>query len=195
MAPLTIAGARWLSRLEPPPSLPTLPALRMHPLRCPPPCSLTQDYSLLKNIGTGYLSTELSERLISSVRRQLPNISGFVNKSIMDLQKELEAMVRGARGGVGAVGWAWGTGQGGEQRQGGRQEAWTDRWATSAGEGAAGPRRCLAAYPAWLHRIPACGPCATHHACCACVAPCAGRPCGHVARRDDPPGAHALPQV
>lgn len=54
-----------------------------------------QDYGLLKNIGTGYLSTELSERLISSVRRQLPNISGFVNKSIMDLKKELEAMVGG----------------------------------------------------------------------------------------------------
>ncbi|KAI7841316.1 hypothetical protein COHA_004935 [Chlorella ohadii] len=52
----------------------------------------SKDYGLLKNIGTGYLSTELSERLISSVRRQLPNISGFVNKSIMDLKKELEAM-------------------------------------------------------------------------------------------------------
>lgn len=29
---------------------------------------------------------------MASVRRQLPNISGFVSKSIMDLQKELEAM-------------------------------------------------------------------------------------------------------
>lgn len=60
----------------------------------PAPCA-PQDYGLLKNIGTGYLSSELSERLISSVRRQLPNISGFVNKSIMDLKKELEAMVGG----------------------------------------------------------------------------------------------------
>ena len=50
------------------------------------------DYQGLRNVGTGHLSTELSEKLISSVRRQLPNISGFVNKSIMDLQKELEAM-------------------------------------------------------------------------------------------------------
>ena len=50
------------------------------------------DYGGLKNIGTGYLSTELSEKLIASVRRQLPNISGFVNKSIMDLQRELESM-------------------------------------------------------------------------------------------------------
>ncbi len=46
----------------------------------------SRDYGGLKNVGTGYLSTELSDRLISSVRRQLPNISGFVNKSIMDLQ-------------------------------------------------------------------------------------------------------------
>lgn len=52
----------------------------------------SRDYGQLKNIGTGHLSTELSERLISSVRRQLPNISGFVNKSIMELQRELEAM-------------------------------------------------------------------------------------------------------
>lgn len=51
-----------------------------------------KDYSGLRNIGTGYLSTELSEKLVASVRRQLPNISGFVSKSIMDLQKELEAM-------------------------------------------------------------------------------------------------------
>ena len=50
------------------------------------------DYVGLKNVGTGYLSTELSDKLIASVRRQLPNISGFVNKSVMDLQKELEAM-------------------------------------------------------------------------------------------------------
>ena len=52
----------------------------------------TRDYAGLRNIGTGFLSTELSEKLIASVRRQLPNISGFVNKSIMDLQRELEAM-------------------------------------------------------------------------------------------------------
>lgn len=78
-----------------------------------PPASLplwlfcaAQDYGLLKNIGTGYLSTELSERLISSVRRQLPNISGFVNKSIMDLKKELEAMVGGRAGAGGAKGRA-----------------------------------------------------------------------------------------
>jgi hypothetical protein len=50
------------------------------------------EYSGLRNIGTGFLSTELSEKLITSVRRQLPNISGFVNKSVMDLKKELEAM-------------------------------------------------------------------------------------------------------
>lgn len=50
------------------------------------------EYSGLRNIGTGFLSTELSEKLISSVRRQLPNISGFVNKSVMDLKRELEAM-------------------------------------------------------------------------------------------------------
>lgn len=46
----------------------------------------SRDYGGLKNVGTGYLSTELSEKLIGSVRRQLPNISGFVNKSVMDLQ-------------------------------------------------------------------------------------------------------------
>ncbi len=50
------------------------------------------DYQGLKNVGTGHLSTELSEKLIASVRRQLPNISGFVNKAVMDLQKELESM-------------------------------------------------------------------------------------------------------
>lgn len=50
------------------------------------------DYGGIKNIGTGFLSTELSERLVASVRRQLPNISAFVNKSVMDLQRELEAM-------------------------------------------------------------------------------------------------------
>lgn len=52
----------------------------------------SKDYAGLKTIGTGFLATELSEKLIASVRRQLPNISGFVNKSIMDLQKELEAL-------------------------------------------------------------------------------------------------------
>jgi hypothetical protein len=51
-----------------------------------------RDYTGLRNVGTGHLSTELSEKLIASVRRQLPNISGFVNKSVMDLQRELEGM-------------------------------------------------------------------------------------------------------
>ncbi|PSC76903.1 dynamin-related 1E-like [Micractinium conductrix] len=50
------------------------------------------DYAGLKNVGTGHLAADLSEKLVASVRRQLPNISGFVNKSIMDLQRELEAM-------------------------------------------------------------------------------------------------------
>lgn len=50
------------------------------------------EYNGLKNVGTGFLSTELSEKLVASVRRQLPNISGFVNKSVMELQRELEAM-------------------------------------------------------------------------------------------------------
>jgi hypothetical protein len=91
------------------------PALPTHPPTSPPhphptsPCCLQMsmdsargrelqffhgrpDYVGLKNVGTGYLSTELSDKLIASVRRQLPNISGFVNKSVMDLQKELEAM-------------------------------------------------------------------------------------------------------
>ena len=50
------------------------------------------DYAGLRNVGTEHLSTDLSDKLIQSVRRQLPNISGFLNKSIMDLNKELDAM-------------------------------------------------------------------------------------------------------
>ncbi|KAK2078512.1 hypothetical protein QBZ16_003352 [Prototheca wickerhamii] len=50
------------------------------------------DYGGLNNVGTGYLSTELSQKLIASVRRQLPNISAFVNKQVSDLQRELEGM-------------------------------------------------------------------------------------------------------
>lgn len=40
----------------------------------------SKDYGALRNIGTGYLSSNLSDRLINAVRRQLPNISTFVNK-------------------------------------------------------------------------------------------------------------------
>lgn len=52
----------------------------------------SSDYKGLRNIGTSYLSTDLSEKLIASVRRQLPNISGFLNKSILDLNRELDSM-------------------------------------------------------------------------------------------------------
>lgn len=120
---------------------------------------------MLKNIGTGHLSTELSERLISSVRRQLPNISGFVNKSIMDLKKELEAMVGGRRGqgrGRGsALSWP-----------GWRAVQWLCAAATCFVHGAQ-QRSCLFLAPLVV----------------------AGRPRSHLPRRDDPPGAHALPQV
>ncbi|KAI8114157.1 hypothetical protein M9434_002283 [Picochlorum sp. BPE23] len=50
------------------------------------------EYRSMENVGTDYLSCDLSEKLIASVRRQLPNISGFLNKSIMDLNKELEGL-------------------------------------------------------------------------------------------------------
>lgn len=40
----------------------------------------SKDYAGLRNVGTTYLSSNLSERLINAVRRQLPNISTFVNK-------------------------------------------------------------------------------------------------------------------
>lgn len=52
----------------------------------------SKSYGGLKNVGTGYLSNNLSERLINAVRRQLPNISTFVNKSVMDIKRELDAM-------------------------------------------------------------------------------------------------------
>lgn len=55
-----------------------------------------REYGGLRNVGTGYLSSNLSERLINAVRRQLPNISTFVNKRC----------AAGRRGGVG-----WGEGQ------------------------------------------------------------------------------------
>jgi len=63
----------------------------------------SSEYKGLSNVGTGYLSTDLSEKLISSVRRQLPNISGFLSKSIMDLHKELEAMGGPAASGRGEM--------------------------------------------------------------------------------------------
>jgi GTPase SAR1 family protein len=50
------------------------------------------EYRNFKNVGTGYLSSDLSDKLVASVRRQLPNISGFLNKSIMDLNKEVNAL-------------------------------------------------------------------------------------------------------
>jgi hypothetical protein len=40
----------------------------------------SKDYAGVRTVGTGYLSSTLSERLINAVRRQLPNISTFVNK-------------------------------------------------------------------------------------------------------------------
>ena len=63
----------------------------------------SNDYKDLGNVGTEYLSKDLSEKLISSVRRQLPNISGFLNKSIMDLNKEVEALGGPAASGRGEM--------------------------------------------------------------------------------------------
>lgn len=60
-------------------------------------------YKSLNNVGTEYLSVDLSEKLIASVRRQLPNISGFLNKSIMDLNKELAALGGPAASGRGEM--------------------------------------------------------------------------------------------
>ena len=60
-------------------------------------------YRGLRNIGTEHLSQDLSEKLISSVRRQLPNISGFLNKAVMDLNRELEAMGGPAASGRGEM--------------------------------------------------------------------------------------------
>lgn len=51
-----------------------------------------KDYASLTNVGTEYLATDLSVKLVASVRRQLPNISGFLNRSIMDLNREVDAM-------------------------------------------------------------------------------------------------------
>eukprot|EP00889_Picochlorum_renovo_P005048 jgi/Picre1/32078/NNA_007426.t1 len=51
------------------------------------------EYRSMENVGTDYLSCDLSEKLIASVRRQLPNISGFLNKSIMDLTKSWKVLV------------------------------------------------------------------------------------------------------
>jgi dynamin 1-like protein len=63
----------------------------------------SKDYTGLKNVGTGYLAGDLSEKLIASVRRQLPNISGFLNKSITDLNREVEAMGGPAASGRGEM--------------------------------------------------------------------------------------------
>lgn len=63
----------------------------------------TTDYKGLRNVGTGYLATDLSEKLVASVRRQLPNISGFLNKSIMDLNRELDTMGGPAASGRGEM--------------------------------------------------------------------------------------------
>lgn len=63
----------------------------------------SNDYSGLRNVGTEFLSNDLSEKLISSVRRQLPNISGFLNKSIMELNKDLESMGGPAASGRGEM--------------------------------------------------------------------------------------------
>lgn len=63
----------------------------------------SKDYAGLRNVGTDHLSHDLSDKLIASVRRQLPNISGFLNKSIMDLNKELEAMGGPAASGRGEM--------------------------------------------------------------------------------------------
>jgi GTPase SAR1 family protein len=63
----------------------------------------SNDYSGLRNVGTEFLSHDLSEKLIASVRRQLPNISGFLNKSIMELNKDLESMGGPAANGRGEM--------------------------------------------------------------------------------------------
>jgi hypothetical protein len=63
----------------------------------------SESYRGLRNIGTGYLSMDLSEKLIASVRRQLPNISGFLNKTVMELHRELEAMGGAAASGRGEM--------------------------------------------------------------------------------------------
>mgnify|MGYP001052462427 CR=1 FL=1 len=50
----------------------------------------SKSYGGLKNVGTGFLSSNLSERLINAVRRQLPNISTFVNKRYASYWRESE---------------------------------------------------------------------------------------------------------
>jgi hypothetical protein len=52
----------------------------------------SEHYKGLANVGTGHLATDMSARLVASVRRQLPNISGFLAKSVTELHRELEAM-------------------------------------------------------------------------------------------------------
>lgn len=49
-------------------------------------------YQGLNNVGTGYLAQELSDKLVSSVRRALPGISAFVNKNCSQLERELQGM-------------------------------------------------------------------------------------------------------
>jgi hypothetical protein len=75
-----------------------------------------KDYQGLRNIGTDYLSKDLSEKLVMSVRRQLPNISGFLQKRC---------------GGGCRLGLGGGEGRGGE---GGNTE-WGSGWGEGLGWG------------------------------------------------------------
>lgn len=54
-------------------------------------------------MGTAYLSTTLSDHLISAIRRQLPTIQHHITRNINELQKDLDSMggaVDSTRGGM-----------------------------------------------------------------------------------------------
>lgn len=54
-------------------------------------------------MGTAYLSSNLSDHLISAIRRQMPTIQHHITRNINDLQKDLDSMggtVDNTRGGM-----------------------------------------------------------------------------------------------
>ncbi len=60
-------------------------------------------YKDLRNVGTAFLSTNLSDHLISAIRRQMPTIQHHITRNINDLQKDLDSMggtVDNTRGGM-----------------------------------------------------------------------------------------------
>lgn len=58
-------------------------------------------YKDLKNVGTDYLSSNLSNKLIDEIMKQLPSLQQYIDQSVAKLQKELKDMgndISGNRG-------------------------------------------------------------------------------------------------